>query len=496
MKARFPIRWIGKAFLAALGLGAAFVVVQSVGTGALAHGLKRCLPLIPVLFVLEAVRISLEMVATTTLVGQASARISQWWLLRTHLVAYSLSMSLPAGRAAAEAYKASALCRPLGGAVATSLAATSQGLALMASSVIGLVLLPFVYAGTGPSYLTLGLALNSVLCGAVAIGLHLLSRHPALLAGVVRIVPASGLTVEKYREASARLGPFPMRPLLIHVLNRSVQIAQVSILVISLGQASGILDGLAGYAVLLVGATAGDFVPLQMGATDGAWVLSARLVHLQASDAAAVAMSLHLVHVVWVSLGALSSLVLPSSRGDRAPRMVGSGVAKLSLALLVVWNLAAPHASAQAFRPHDVRTIFFVAKSENRNEVHYALKLSDRCEPLGAEPVVAYWHMREQGGRFEPLLDIEEGVYGVARQRVEKATVVLSLAASPGREIRVTALQLPDGQCGAIATTRIRSEIVRLESIYVHIGFLAVDYALIRGRRMSDGTQVQERIEP
>jgi hypothetical protein len=76
-----------------------------------------------------------------------------------------------------------------------------------------------------------------------------------------------------------------------------------------------------------------------------------------------------------------------------------------ALTFIAPFALLGPSAVAKAvpsFGRHDVRTVFFIEKSDDRNRVDYGIHLDARCQPVGNEPVYAYWH------RFEP----NEPVYG------------------------------------------------------------------------------------
>ena len=98
----------------------------------------------------------------------------------------------------------------------------------------------------------------------------------------------------------------------------------------------------------------------------------------------------------------------------------------LTTSLLVLASLAlvAPIAQPAGQEPaaRIVRSVFFVAKSENHNEVHYGIALDATCTPAGPAPVFAYWRMRERGPlATEPLLSREVAAYGVGDpQKVER----------------------------------------------------------------------------
>jgi hypothetical protein len=48
------------------------------------------------------------------------------------------------------------------------------------------------------------------------------------------------------------------------------------------------------------------------------------------------------------------------------------------------------------FGANDLPTLFFIAKSDDRNRVDYGMRLDSRCAPYGDEPVFPYWR------EFEP----------------------------------------------------------------------------------------------
>src|SRR5215471_13225370 len=63
--------------------------------------------------------------------------------------------------------------------------------------------------------------------------------------------------------------------------------------------------------------------------------------------------------------------------------------------------------------PGDIPSVFFIAKSQNRNQVHYGIRLDRSCRPSGERPVFAYWRMLENHGELEPLLPVETTAYGL-----------------------------------------------------------------------------------
>jgi hypothetical protein len=148
----------------------------------------------------------------------------------------------------------------------------------------------------------------------------------------------------------------------------------------------------------------------------------------------------------------------------------------------------------------DVASVFLVAKSENRNQVHYGVHLDESCAPVGSVPVFAYWRMLERGPlATEPLLSREIGAYGFAEQRVvergvDGGRVTLRLRALPGRPITVQTGPR-DGACFATATAVIRGSPSALRSVYAQLRWpFGVDHLVLSGQSLADGKPVEERV--
>lgn len=172
--------------------------------------------------------------------------------------------------------------------------------------------------------------------------------------------------------------------------------------------------------------------------------------------------------------------------------------------LLCLMTCAASDGKAQVtFGLSDVRSVFYISKSENRNQVRYGLRLDTRCRPQGDAPIYAYWQEREQGDEVVlPLSVLERRAYGILRQQVGRlqsrsGRVQLWLEAAQDRTIWVESYRDEHYRCQARALTRIGPESrAKLDHIYVKIGgFQRVEYVELRGQTLG-GRAVRERIEP
>jgi hypothetical protein len=158
----------------------------------------------------------------------------------------------------------------------------------------------------------------------------------------------------------------------------------------------------------------------------------------------------------------------------------------------------------------DVQSVFFIAKSENKNQVHYGIRLDGACSPVGRSPVFAYWRMLERGPfATEPLLGHETPAYGFAGQHVvtrdeanfvprrgEGGRVRVTLHALAERPILVESSADGDA-CVASARMIIGGVPASLKSVFVQLRWpFGVDSLVLWGRAVDDGRLLREKVEP
>jgi hypothetical protein len=78
--------------------------------------------------------------------------------------------------------------------------------------------------------------------------------------------------------------------------------------------------------------------------------------------------------------------------------------------------LAAPssaRAGDPSFDANDIETLFFIAKSDDRNRVDYGMRLDKHCAPVGEAPVFPYWR------EFEPPPPVRTKPWGLSHHDQE-----------------------------------------------------------------------------
>lgn len=165
------------------------------------------------------------------------------------------------------------------------------------------------------------------------------------------------------------------------------------------------------------------------------------------------------------------------------PVLSRSGLSNLTaVALTSVATLA-----SAADAPLSSQSAFFLTRSENRNQVHYALRLDEACRPVGPRPVQVYWRMLERGpSEVEELLGVEQPVYGLEDPQTVEATeegwrVQVRLRAFPSRPVAITTARV-DGKCQVQAWTKMGSNVCRLEHVFVKTSWpFSVDFVRLDG---------------
>jgi hypothetical protein len=176
--------------------------------------------------------------------------------------------------------------------------------------------------------------------------------------------------------------------------------------------------------------------------------------------------------------------------------------ALLCLGAIAFALLPAGPADAQAVRfgPNDLRSTFHVAKSENQNQVHYAVRLDAECRPVGKRPVFAYWQRLRSGKRVDGELDgLGSTVYGASDDQkvaLKPSGGNIQMHVKALKKVRITIeLEKVAQGCKGVAYTTILGQRARLSHAFLQLGALGVlpKYVDVVGFRVSDGKRIAER---
>ncbi len=178
-------------------------------------------------------------------------------------------------------------------------------------------------------------------------------------------------------------------------------------------------------------------------------------------------------------------------------------VAVVALAGAGLIDPPASRANEVRFGPYDVRTIFFIGKSDDRNELHYGIRLDRDCRPIGTDPVYPYWQQVELGpNEVGDLNFLDRTVYSVRTLKVERGEgatmgrVTFHLQATQDRLVTVETHR-EGSQCAATATALVGGSPARLDRIFIKLARLwRVDYVDLFGTDPTTAKPIVERARP
>lgn len=284
-------RW-GRWLLFAAGVAALAFLVRDAGTDAVLATLRRAAPWMGFIILLEMGWGLCDALAYRESLGASKSHIPWplWW--RASLLAYSVMMLLPAGRAGAEATRAAVLMERLGPR-AIAAAARFQATVLIANGMISVPCAIAVGREVGfSSPLTLLVMGNGFFTSMLGFIILQVARHSRIGAALARRFPSllrlSGALDDALREGSA----LPKRALALALTGRLVQTVQYGLLLLAVGGVLTFESAWIAEAIHLVGAGLGDLVPNAVGVTEGAYRLFAPALGLQEEPARAIGIAL------------------------------------------------------------------------------------------------------------------------------------------------------------------------------------------------------------
>ncbi len=142
-------------------------------------------------------------------------------------------------------------------------------------------------------------------------------------------------------------------------------------------------------------------------------------------------------------------------------------------------------------------SIFFISKSDNKNQVHYGVQTNADCSLKAPKPVYPYWKLAI--GREEDLLKIEEDAFGIASQSVSGNEVVMEVNGLKGRRISkpimIRSTQLGSQRCKISAFTKINGKPTRLRKVHIDLTKHSFLSGTVHSITFYGANQKQEKID-
>ncbi|MGE0791662.1 MAG: lysylphosphatidylglycerol synthase domain-containing protein [Sandaracinaceae bacterium] len=303
-----------RALLGVVGVGVAVYIVRDVGIDALQRAIVPALPWLPLAIALELARIAMDAVSTRSTLASRGEAVPWPALFGSHLVAFAVMGVAPAGRATAEAVKASLLARWIGAPTAAAMGTANQANTLLSSGTFSLLSALAAYLVSGPSTLTALLVVHTVMMNASGLALRVAARYRKLQAWLQRRFPKLAREIDTFGDASRETALYPAWPVASMMIGRAFQAAHFGVLAVAVGLSPSVLAALALHGVYLVVAALGVMIPGQLGASEWGFVMAAETLGTTEARAAAIALLAHAIQLILVAVGFVLLALWPERR--------------------------------------------------------------------------------------------------------------------------------------------------------------------------------------
>jgi hypothetical protein len=283
----------GKWLLLVAGVIAVTMLIRESGPREVGAVLLGAGALLPVIVLFEAAWISMDTLAVRAMLGEHGKKAKASVYLRSGMVALSIMVLLPAGRAGGEIARATLLGPHVGSAHAGAAAARINGVTLVANALISMPCFAAIAMVIGPTDgLALAVLANAAVTGFLGLGILIVTRRAkvgGLLAKRFRSMVHWG---PAFDEALLEMPAIPYRAIALCFFGRFIQAIQYAVILYAVGGALTPTSGFVAQGIHLVGAAVGDMVPNQVGFNEGAYRLFAEALGLGDDPARAVSIAL------------------------------------------------------------------------------------------------------------------------------------------------------------------------------------------------------------
>lgn len=283
----------GKWLLLVLGTIAVGALIRETGPAKVGAVLLGAGAHLPFIVLLEAAWISMDTIAVRAILGEHGKKAPLKLYLRSGLVAYSIMVLLPAGRAGGEVARATMLGQAVGGARAGAAAARINGVTLLANALISIPCFLAISAVLGVTdKLSLAVLGNAAVTAFIGVGILIVTKRSKVGGFLGKRFRSMVHWGPAFDEALREMPGVPYRAIGLCFIGRVIQMVQYAVILHAVGGSLNVTSGLVTQGIHLVGAALGDMVPNQVGFNEGAYRLFAEALGLAHDPARAVSIAL------------------------------------------------------------------------------------------------------------------------------------------------------------------------------------------------------------
>ncbi len=287
-------RWkrAGRLLLFVLGVVALLTMIRQVGGQQILSAIAGTAPWLPLICLLDFAWVALEGGGLLSIYGAQGKKIPLSAWLYVSFVHYTTFMLLPMGRASAEVTRAALVKKYVDRDLAVVGAALMQSLTMVSNGLTSLVSAAIVASLVGVHTLLWALLGNAALMFMLGISAYLVLRHVkvgGLLGRRFARLAQAGPGFDRYFSLTRSRHP---KALGYCFLGRWLQTTQYGVILLAVTGSSSIGHAWVAEGIQMAARSAGDFIPNQVGVTEGAFVYFREVLGLMQLPALAMTVAL------------------------------------------------------------------------------------------------------------------------------------------------------------------------------------------------------------
>ncbi len=315
---RSSLQVLGRAALALAGLTLIAYLIRNAGPARVAEVLVQAGPWLPLIVLLEVAQPTTDVIALRYLLGDDARKVPLSTWARSSAISYAMMSLVPAGRVAGEVTRAALIATHVGTGRAASASARMQSAYLFANGVLSssACVVAAIWLGR-TNILTLLLAGNALMMFILSTALLAIlwnGRVGRWLDGVRRRFVKVSEAPPALETPEERKVPWPSA--IVATTGRTSQTLQYGIILHAVGGAASIHGAFLAHGIHLVGATAGDMIPNQLGVVDGVYRTFADALGFGGTPARALSIAVvaHIMQLLCSSACVLGAAVTKTGR--------------------------------------------------------------------------------------------------------------------------------------------------------------------------------------
>lgn len=306
------VNWKRLARTALLVLGVALLAfaIHRTGPRVILNAAREALPFLPAIMFFNVAFYSFEALAQRQMLGASASQVPKSAIVRAMLSAFVTSLLFPLGRAGAEVVRTGVLAPYVGAPRSSAASAAFQIPAMFGIGVLG----SSVFAASASELgffhpLTIAVLVHTLISVGFGAFLLILSRNVGLGSALLRRFPKFQASALAFDQALRSRPSDYLIGSVYCVLARMAEVGQYTVVLAALSVPLAFPRVLLANGIHVVSATAGEFIPGQLGTVESAYMYFAPVLGLAHNSGRAVSIAL-LVRIAQYVEAVLALVVL------------------------------------------------------------------------------------------------------------------------------------------------------------------------------------------